>query len=119
MAKKAPVVLFIGADHTLEITVVDSAEQPQTMTGWALEWVLRAQSFDGSGTVQTTKTTAGGQIATASSGGTNNRADITVARADTLSLPPGVYEHTLWRTDGGANTVIAWGPCTLAHPARQ
>lgn len=120
MAKNSPIttgLLFAGADHTLQILVVDAAGAPQTMTGWSLMWVMRSPSADGSGAAVVTKVSPG-SITLTSVGGVNNQATVSILRADTLAVAPGKYGHTLWRTDTGLYTPIAYGLCVLEHPER-
>jgi hypothetical protein len=108
-----------GADHTLQILVVDEFGAAQNMTGWSLEWVMRDLSANGDGTACVEKTTGLGQITITSDGGTNNRADVVIQRADTLWLTPAQYSSTLWRTNNGVSTVLWSEPIILNHPDRR
>lgn len=110
----------IGTDTALQFncTQVDGVT-PQTMTGWALEFIIRDSTPDGSGAPRVTKTTGGG-IVISNGAGTNDRATVSIAAVDTLSLPPGWgYDYALWRTNSGSAQVLAFGGMTLTAAAKQ
>lgn len=99
----------VGEARTLRYDVVDSAGSPQNMTGFALLWELADQD----GVVQVSKTSGGGGITIGNGDGTNDRATVTVAQADTEALTPGTYTHRLRRTDAGSELVLAYGYAEL------
>lgn len=105
---------FSGEDKQFRFTIVDSAGNPQTMTGWALEWVLR--SAPNKDTATLTKNTSGGTIAISNGSGTDDRATVTVTDDDTLNLVAKTYHYTLRRTDAGFEQVLAFGSAILQKP---
>lgn len=109
--------VFAGEDKQFRFTVVDSAGNPQTMTGWALEWVLRRSAA--ASTAVLTKTTGAGSIAITSGAGTDDRATVTVSDDDTLNLVTGGYEYALRRSDSGAEQVLAFGTFELLKAATR
>lgn len=99
-----PGELFAGVDHSLVFDVVDSAGAAQTMTGWALKFVLRRLD----GTLVFEKTTVSG-ITIGNGVGTDDRATVAVADTDTLGWPGGWdYKYTLWRTDAGSDVPLTY-----------
>ena len=110
---------FINADHSIRIDVVQAdGVTPQTMTGWALEFTLRAEAANGTGTEHITKTTAGGAVTIGNGAGTNDRATVTILAADTATLKEGkYYEFALWRTDTGSRQPLVYGTAYLTAPA--
>jgi hypothetical protein len=107
---------FIGADTTFEIPVYDACNGAQVMTGWALEFVLRDPATNA---VLLTKTSAASQISLSDLTATDDQANVTVLRADTLTAVEQPYAFTLWRTNAGANTVISYGTIHATKPAGQ
>ncbi len=103
---------FIGEDKTMQFAVSDSNGDPQNMTGWALEWVIR-RAPESSSTLITTKTTGAGDITLSNGLGTNDYALVTIADADTVGLAPATYHYTLRRTDDGSEQVLAYGEAVL------
>jgi len=107
--------LFVGADSTWRVTVTDSAGAAQTMTGWALEFVLRKHQSDGKGQKVFSTTTA-----TLSNGtDTDDVASFPIADTDTDNLAPGTYDWSVWRVDSGNETVLAYGTVALTGAAFQ
>lgn len=106
-----------GEDKSLQFTVVDSAGAAQTMTGWALEWVLRRSAASSTATL--TKTTGAGEIAISNGAGTNDRATVTITDDDTLNLVAGTYEYALRRADAGNEQVLAFGKLELQQAATR
>ena len=90
-------------DRTVRHDVKDSADAAQTMTGWALQWVL----YKGA-TVVFTKTTGGGGITIGNGAGTDDRATVTLTSANLTGLE-GTYYYELARTDTGNKLVLAKG----------
>lgn len=107
---------FVGQDTDIPFSVTDAAGAPQNMTGWALEFILRALD-DGEQVLK--KTTALGQVVIGNGAGTNDRATVAITRADTLNVVPGVYAYALWRTSTNSNTVLAVGTAVLAAVPAQ
>lgn len=112
MAKAAPILkadgFYIGEDKTLRFAVTDGAGAPQPLTGWALEWILRARP---GGAVLVTKTTGAGGITLPDAPG--GIAEVQVPAADTVNRQPGTYHHTLRRTGSGVAQVLATGAVVL------
>lgn len=105
--------LTIGEDRPLAYDVKQSDDTTaQTMTGWALTWELLDRR---GGNVVLTKTTAGGSIVIGNGVGTNDRATVSIAAADTLALSFGAREYwcTLRRTDAGSAVELAFGTLPL------
>lgn len=99
-----------GEDRTVDVDVKQSdGTTPQTMTGWALTWELREGR---TGAVRLSKTTAAG-VVIMNGAGTNDRARISIAKADTVGLAPRVYHHELRRTDAGSSLVLCFGDAHL------
>lgn len=117
MAVETTLELFIAADQSLIIDVKQSdLTTPQTMTGWAEEFVLRS----GDGRLVVSKTVSGGGITIGNGSGTGDRATITVADTDTTGWPAGRgYTWGLWRTDNGTDVPLAYGSATLKQVATQ
>ncbi len=105
---------FAGADVDLRFDVVQSdGTTPQTMTGWTLEFVLRETDSGAQVLKKTTTITIG------NGAGTNDRATVPIARADTLDLGQEAYTCALWRTDTGNNVLLAQGPAVITRPPAQ
>lgn len=108
---------FIGSDLVLRFNIKqEDLITPQDMTGWTLSFVLREKTQDG--TIKISKTTSSG-IALANGSGTNDRANVTIQRADTLALREGIYWYALWRSDDPNDTVLAYGSAYLTKAAIQ
>ena len=106
-----------GEDKTIVFDIVDSAGTAQTMTGWALEWIVRKTVDAPSATL--TKTTGAAQVAISNGDGTDDRATVTVTDTDTVDLPAGRYQHALRRTDAGSEQVLAYGYLELIETAAR
>lgn len=121
MSKRADITAsdgyFLGEDKQLVFDVVDSAGAAQTMTGWALEWVLRRTAA--STTAVLTKNTSGGTVAISNGSGTDDRATVTITDDDTVDLVAGDYEYALRRTDSGNEQILAYGTLTLQKAATR
>ena len=99
-----------GEDRTIIFDVKQSdGVTPQTMTGWALTWELKVSA---TGATSLSKTTASG-IAIGNGVGTDDRATVTIAKANTSALDEGTYFHQLRRTDSGSALVLAYGTAFL------
>ena len=112
---------FIGEDKTIPFQIYSSDEATIIdITGWALAWYMRRE-IDADTKVLTC--TTGGSTITIT--GTYNsdpdvntqRANIIIADTDTDNLQPGQYYYSLWRTDAGNETVLAFGTVTLKKAA--
>ncbi len=118
MATSSRLTIYRGGDRSVrvDVTTEDGGTTPQTMTGWALMFVLRRSN----GALVLSKTTGGGGITIGNGSGTDDRATIAIARADTLNQSPGKdYVWALWRTDDGSDTPLAYGPCLIVAVAEQ
>lgn len=118
MATTSTLTLYRGSDHSVRVDVVteDGGTTPQTMTGWALACVVRRSD----GILVCNKATGGSGITIGNGSGTDDRATITIARADTLNHVAGKdYSWALWRTDDGSDIPLAYGPCRIVEVAGQ
>lgn len=82
--------LWQGEDGVLRVPVLDSAGEPKVLTGSTVTWKAWFSTVNSIASI--TKTTASG-IALADSADTDDAIVITLAKADTSSLTPGVYYH--------------------------
>lgn len=121
MAKEQDIIqsdyLLAGEDKSLVFNVTDTSGNPQTMTGWTLEFVIRR--YTAQPTADLSKTTTGGAIAISNGSGTNDRATVTIAAADTLGMTPALYNYALHRTDSGGAQVLAYGTLLLQQAASR
>jgi hypothetical protein len=117
MAIQTKLSLFIGADVTVRVDVKQSDEvTAQTMTGWALSFVLRRANDDG---LVVNKSTGTG-ITIGNGSGTDDRASVALLRADTSAWPAGDnYAWALWRTDSGSDLPLAYGSAVLVKAVAQ
>lgn len=100
---------FIGEDKSIVITIKDAAEVPIDITGWTIQFKV-ANAI--SGTALFTKTAT---LTTPASG----ICTVTVASADTISLPPSEigetegtpsqYTYALRRTDVNNKAELMYG----------
>jgi hypothetical protein len=104
---------FVGADKTFRYTIVDANGAPQDVTGWTFTWVLRQPA---SGATALISKTLGSGISVVGSAA-NGVIDVAIAAADTASLASGTYFYTLWRTNTGSKTELAFGDAVLRQPA--
>ena len=117
MATQSTLTIFADADHTVrvDVTTEDGGTTPQTMTGWALAFVIR----DHAGNSVVSKTTSSG-ITIGNGDGTDDRATISIADTDTTYWEAGQkYRWALWRTNDGSDIPLAYGPCTILEAADQ
>ena len=114
---KASNNVFVGEDKSLQFGVVNSVDSPQTMTGWALEFVVRSTA--GATTALLTKTIAGGAIVLSNGDGTDDRATVTITDDDTLALGAGEFVYALRRTDAGSEQVLAYGTFVIRQAATR
>lgn len=118
MATAATLSIYAEADITLTVDVktTDGGATPQTMTGWALAFVLRSTD----GRLILSKATSGAGITIGTGSGTDDRATIVIADTDTTGWTAGrSYEWSLWRSDALSDIPLAYGPATLTHVAAQ
>ncbi len=99
--------LFVGADTLLRITVTGT-----TLTGQALRWTLRRNAAESGGAL-VSKTTGAGTITLDGA----STAVVDIDAADTAGLLPGVYQHSLIRTDAGSVMVLSYGWAVLDKAA--
>jgi hypothetical protein len=88
---------FIGEDRTLRFSVIDEDGLAQNISGWSLEWLLRERPWGAQALI--TKSTGAGITITSPTTGV---CEVAIADDDTIALAPGVYFHTLRRTNAGA-----------------
>jgi hypothetical protein len=118
MATQSTLTLYANADHTLRIDVKteDGGATAQTMTGWALAFVVRRTDRDEP--VVCSYTTAAG-ITIGNGDGTDDRATVAVADTDITHPAGNQYRWALWRTDAGSDIPLAEGPCVIRKAATQ
>jgi hypothetical protein len=107
---------YIGSDFTFRVLVTSdgtAAGTPTTMTGYGLAFVVRQKDGD----LILSKASGGNGISLVSVGGTNDAADVTIARADTLAQPEQWATWALWRTD--TDRPLAVGTVYLTAAAAQ
>jgi hypothetical protein len=105
---------FPGAAAELVFDVVDDADHPQNMTGWDLAFIV---SNGRDVVLQLTTDDEGDKLTIVDGAGTNDRAIVAIAPADTAGLRSGQYVVALWRTDGESDIPLAYGPATLTPVA--
>lgn len=108
--------IFAGADIQLDFLIKDASDIPQTMTGWNLEFVVRASP--NAGTALISKASGAG-ITVSNGSGINDVASVVITRADTLSRFPAKYWYTLWRSDSGFEIPLAYGIFVISSVAKQ
>ena len=105
---------FIGEDRIFSFTVLNAAGAAQNISGWALEWTLRAGPT--SPATLLTKTTVSGIAITDA---VNGVCQVTITDTDTLALETGQHYHTLKRTDDGSEAVLSFGVAVLRLAASR
>lgn len=104
-----------GERKYLRIKVVDAADAPLNLTGFALQWMLEDVH---SGADVVLKEAATGTITLEDGDGTKDVAVIAIVAADTAALVPMAYRHALWRTDVGSEQVLCEGSALLQDVAQ-
>lgn len=111
--------IFIGGTKIIDFHVKQADETtPQSMTGWSLTFIMRAGFTDDQ--FEIIKTTAvDGGITISSHSGTDDKASISLLRADTLNWPSGNAQYSLWRSDDPNDEPLAYGTIYLTNVAGQ
>lgn len=94
---------FLGEDRTLRFTVLDDANQPVNITGWAILFAF--QDKEGGATLFSRTpdmVDANGGVC-----------DVQIDPTDTEDLFPGTYFYILERMDPGNVSVLAYGAIVL------
>ena len=115
----------IGEDKYLWFLLLEDGIVPTdlaTAGAWNFEWELRERADDPDSILKLT--TAGGGIsvqdhAREDTGVVAKHVRVFVPRASSLTLDPGVYWHSLRRTDTGKSAVVAEGPCEILFAATR
>ena len=108
---------FVGSDFQLRFNVTqEDLITPADMTGWTLAFYVRQKTTDG--TLKLTKTTTSG-IQIVNGAGVNTRANVSIARADTLGWEEGNYYFSLWRTDNPNDVPLSYGSVYMTKVAAQ
>ena len=118
MAVESPITLedkwFIGERKVFEFTIVKDGVAVD-ISSWDLEWVLRQapgapEPLLSKGTAEITK-----------SDPTNGVCRVIIEPTDTIAIEigGGDYYHTLKRTDGGNDAVLAFGEAVLREAATR
>lgn len=107
--------LYLGADHSVRVDVVDAAGDPLNMTGMALAFVVR-QAINGA--LVTSKTTDSG-ITIGDGLATGDRATIAIGASNLSTGWPATREYrwALWRTDDGSTVPLTDGIAVLKRAA--
>jgi len=117
MSKDAPITeadrWFRGEAKLFKFDIVDGAEAPLDVSGFAMRWVLEDLTPGGVGVDVLDKATGGSGITVENGVGTLDRVVVTINAADTLSLDAAVYRHALWRTDAGSEALLLDGAAML------
>jgi hypothetical protein len=104
---------FSGEDKTFNWTIYQAdAVTPQNITGYTFHWELR---LNRDASMLLGKDSGSGIAIVSPTAGTLT---VTIARADTLALEPGMYYHELARTNSGSYTVETYGAATLQRGVR-
>lgn len=98
---------FIGEDKSLRWAVEDDDEQPLPITGWTIEF--RLYPYKGATSPLFTKSVS-------VLDGSGGICGVTIARGDTIALAAGRRWYTVWRTNSGSYTEIAYGFAELKAP---
>jgi hypothetical protein len=111
---------YAGEDRVFRFTIYDASGAVVDITGWALQFDVRAAPTSGSALASVT--TAGGGIALTDP--TNGVCDVTIARGTSSGalLPSGnsaTYYYGLSRTNSGFWTVLAYGTAVLTRAGVQ
>lgn len=100
---------FKGEDKQFIFTVYQSDDVTlQDLSGWTLQWDLR-QVPESSVSILSKTPAIDADPAT-------GICTVTIAAADTVSLAPGTYFHTLWRINSGSRSVLSHGNALLQQP---
>lgn len=110
---------FQGEDKTLTFATVDEAGAALTLTGFTVKFFLYSRRGAGG-------TLLGIWVASfVNVNGTADGARITIADTDTITAPgvetiaPSTYWYELWRTDEGAEQLLASGDAVLLQSRRR
>ena len=113
---------FLGEDKTLEFEIYNASGTIQDVTGWSLAWYVRTMG-DSDKKILTKATGGSGVTITGSYNSdpdTNTqRVGVAVADTDIENFQPGKYQHALWRTDAGNETVLSYGTLTWKKADRR
>jgi hypothetical protein len=114
--------VFIGEDKQLSFTVLDSANVPIDITGWALAFIMRRKDTSTGDPVLSKATGSGISITgtyDADPAVNTQRAVVALADTDTaqndgtIVISPAKYRYSLKRTDAGSETILAFGNFVL------
>lgn len=119
--KYAPITeedeFFIGEDKILAFPAFDEDDSPLSVPGgWTFEWILRNNPSSEETLID--KNNAAISLYPTQAG-SNTGIQVLVDAVDTLALEPGVFFHTLRRTNLGSKSVMAYGPCVLRYAATR
>lgn len=107
--------IYVAGTTPAQIQADPSANRDD-ITGWELQFVIRTKTED-TGTPVIVKDSVEGDLIIDDAAQGEAHCDLAIA--DTLSLHPGNYQHTLWRTDGDTDEVLTYGTWRFLEPARQ
>lgn len=99
---------FAGERKVLKYTILDALGVAVNVSTWGLRWDLK---YSKPGAVLLSKASGGSEITVG--GASNNEVSVTINPVDTASIQAGTYYIVLWRTDGGQDSVLAFGTLVL------
>lgn len=104
---------FQGEDKTFTFDIVDADDVPLDVSSYELSYQL--EELHDSDVDLILKTNP--EITVGAGAAAADRVSVPIAAADSASLDPRVYKHTLWRTDSGVQQVLAEGTALLQRGA--
>ena len=106
---------YRGEAKNLAFDIVDANDAALDVSSFALTWVLETGGGEATDTLK--KTTGGSGITVVDGAGTKDRVVVAITAADTLTLAPQVYRHSLWRTDANNEQLLSEGSAMLQAAA--
>ena len=114
--------LYIGADHTVDLTVYSNAGKTaiQDITGWTI--VLDIRKKDTAATALLSKTASISGSYNSSPGSNTQKATFTLADTDlaasTFTGDEFTGRYSIWRTDDGSEQPLRYGDITITRTTR-
>lgn len=103
----------------LRIPIVDEDDQPQTMTGWTLAFVVRRKATGGEGDVLFSMETPTITLDNSTVSTTDDVAVVPFTAAQTNDvIETRTYEYSLSRTDAGDPVLLKWGDLKFISAGR-
>lgn len=98
---------FVGEDRVLNFTMIQG-----DVTGIA-DWTIAFELFERRAKQTDAPVLTLPAVGHAATATTPDRVTVAVAAIQTETLPAGVYQYVLRRTDDGARAILAFGPADL------